>query len=137
MALVGLIISQYWKALVLAGLMAAAVAYRAILVHQRDQARAQVAQLTAEGAALRVSNQAMTAAINQQNTAVTALKVRADAAVNIMAANEAVALRAGAAAQGQAQQQAQALIAASIDASSGCAGAIRWGNAQAPELSAW
>src|ERR1700686_2074414 len=114
MALVGLIISQYWKPLVLAGLMAAAVAYRAILVHQRDQARAQVAQLTAEGAALRVSNEAMSTAINQQNTAVTALKARADAAVNTMAANEAVALRAGAAAQGQAQQQAQELIAASI-----------------------
>ncbi|HLI78351.1 MAG TPA: hypothetical protein VKV03_00125 [Candidatus Binataceae bacterium] len=137
MTIVGLILSRYWKPLMLAGLMAAAVVYRAALIHQRDEARAQVAQLTTQDAALRASNQALSASITQQNAAVTALKARADAAVNTMAANEAAALRDGAATQGQAQQQAQALIAASIDANSGCAGAIRWGNAQAPELSAW
>jgi hypothetical protein len=137
MALIGVILSQYWKPLALSVLMAAAFAYRTVLIHQRDEARDQVVQLTAEATALRTSNQALGASIAQQNAAVTELKARADAAVNTMAANEAAALSDGATAQEQAQQQAHALIASSIDANSGCQGAIQWGNAQAAELSAW
>jgi DNA polymerase III gamma/tau subunit len=137
MPMIGLILSQYWKPLALVVLIAAALAYRSVLIHQRDEARAQVAQLTAEATALRTSNQALGASIAQQNAAVTELKARADAALNTMAANETAALRAGASAQGQAQQQARALIGASIDANSGCLGAIDWGNAQAAELSSW
>ena len=137
MALAGLILSQYWKPLMLCALIAAALVYRATLIHQRDATRTQVAQLATDNAALRVSNQALSATISEQNAAVTALKARADAAVNTMAANESAALRAGAAAEGRAQQQAQALLAASIDANSGCEGAIRWGNAEAAELAKW
>jgi uncharacterized protein YcaQ len=137
MPMIGLFLSQYWKPLALTVLIAAALAYRTVLIHQRDDARSQVAQLTAEATALRTSNQALGATIAQQNTAVTELKARADAAVNTMAANEAAAIGAGATAQGQARQQASTLIDASIDASSGCVGAIDWGNAQAAELSSW
>jgi threonine dehydrogenase-like Zn-dependent dehydrogenase len=137
MPLIGTLLLSYWKPLGLLALMLLAFGYREVLVHQRDAARLQAAQLTAEANALRTSNQALTSAIDQQNAAVAQIKARADAAINTMAANAAAALRAGTATQAEAQQQAQTLMAASIDASSGCEGAIRWGNAQAAELSSW
>jgi hypothetical protein len=137
MPLIGILLSRYWKPCALAVLVASVLAYRAILVHQRNDARQQVAQLTAEAAALRTQNQALGATIDRQNAAVAELKVRADAAVTAMEASEEAASREGAAAQGQAQQQARALIAAPIDIKSGCEGAIRWGNAQAAELASW
>jgi len=77
------------------------------------------------------------ASIGRQNAAVADLKARADAEVNAMAASETAAHREAAAALDQAQQQAQALSDAPIDPNAGCAGAIRWGNAQAAELSSW
>jgi len=137
MPLIGVLLSHYWKPLLLAVLVASALAYRAILIHQRDAAQQEVAQLTAEAAALRTSNQALGAMIDRQNAAVAELKATADAAVNTMAANEAAASREGATAEGKAEQQGRALIAAPIDAASGCEGAIRWGNARAVELSSW
>ncbi len=137
MALIGTLLLSYWKPLAMLALIIVAFGYRELLVHQRDEARQQAAQLTAEADALRTSNQALTASIEQQNAAVARIKARADAAVNTMAANAVAAQKAGAAVQVQAQQQAQSLMAASIDASSGCEGAIRWGNAQAAELSSW
>jgi len=137
MPLIGSLLLSYWKPLALLALMLLACGYREVLVHQRDDARQQAAQLAAEAEALRTSNQALTAAIDQQNAAVAQIKARADAAVNTMAANAAAAFRAGAATQVEAQHQAQILMAAPIDASSGCEGAIRWGNAQAAELSSW
>lgn len=69
--MIGFILSQYWKPIALAVLIAAGLAYRTVLIHQRDEARDQVAQLTAEATALRTSNQALGASIAQQNTAVT------------------------------------------------------------------
>ena len=137
MPLIGIFLSHYWKPLALAVLVASALAYRAILIHERNDAREKVAQLTAEAAALRTNNQALGAMIDRQNAAVAELRAKADAAVDAMAASEETASREGAAAQGQAEQQARALIAAPIDANSGCEGAIRWGNAQAAELASW
>jgi hypothetical protein len=137
MPLLGALFSRYWKPLGLAVLVASALAYRAILIHQRNDAREQAAQLSAEAGALRTSNQALGGTIDRQNAAVAELKAKADAAVNAMAASEDAAAREGAAAEGQAQQQARALIAAPIDFNSGCQGAIRWGNAQAAELASW
>jgi len=137
MPLIGVLLAQYWKPVALLALLAGAITYRAILLHQLSEARAQVAQLDAEASALRTNNQALGAMIGRQNAAVAELKARADAAANSMANNEAAARRAGASAQGQAQQQAQRLLQSAIDARSGCEGAIRWGNAQAVELSSW
>jgi hypothetical protein len=137
MPLIGVLLSSYWKPLLLAVLVASAVAYRAILIHERNDALAKVAQLTAEAAALRISNQALGATIDRQNAAVAELQTAATAAANAMASREQAASVEGAAAQGQADQQAHALIAAPIDINSGCEGAIRWGNAQAEELSSW
>ena len=93
MPLIGIFLSHYWKPLALGVLMASAFAYRAILIHQRDEAREKVAQLTVEAAALRSSNQALGAMIDRQNAAVAELKARADAAVNAMAASEEAASR--------------------------------------------
>ena len=137
MPLIATLLLRYWKPLALGVLIASAFAYRAILIHQRDDARAQAVELTAEAAVLRASNQALGVSIGRQNAAVADLKARADAEVNAMAANAAAAQRAAVAAMDQAQQQAQALSAAPIEPNAGCAGAIRWGNAQAAELSLW
>ncbi|MGH7840161.1 MAG: hypothetical protein ACREQD_00360, partial [Candidatus Binataceae bacterium] len=68
------LIGSLAKPLVLVALVAALIVgllgYRALLVHQRDAARAQVAGLQAELAGLSAANQAMKAAVTQQNAAV-------------------------------------------------------------------
>jgi hypothetical protein len=137
MPLVGILLSYCWKPLAVLGLLASLLAYRALLVHQRDEARSQVARLGAEAAVLHAANQALGATIDRQNAAVAELRARADAAANAMASNEEAASREGAVASGQGEQQARALIAAPIRTDSGCEGAIRWGNARAAELSPW
>jgi hypothetical protein len=137
MPLIAVLLSHYWKPLALAALVAAAFGYRGILLHERNDARAATAQLTAETAALRVSNQALGATIGRQNAALAELKAEADAAVNAMDARADSAVRAGAAARDQAQEQGRALSVAPIDAGGGCEGAIQWGNARAAELARW
>jgi peptidoglycan hydrolase CwlO-like protein len=137
MPLIVMLISRYWKPLALAVLVTAALAYRSILIHERNAALDKVAQLTAEAAALRTSNQALGKMIDRQNAGVAELRAKADAAVAAMESSEEAAAREGAAVQGKAEQQASALMAAPIDAASGCDGAIRWGNARAAELSSW
>jgi hypothetical protein len=137
MPLIGILLAQYWKPLLLAALVASALAYRAILVHQRDEARAQVTQTSAEMATLRTANQALGATVDQQNQAVARLKAEADAAENAMTARENTASSEATAALDKAEQQARALSAAPINAASGCEGAIQWGNARAVELSSW
>ncbi len=132
-----ILLSHYWKPLLLVALVAAAVGYRAVLLHQRDAARSRVTQLTVEAAALRSSNQALGAMIDRQNAAVAQLKAQADAAMSAMSASENAAAVAAGAADSKAEQQGRALIAAPIDVNAGCAGAIQWGNAQAAELSSW
>ena len=137
MTLLAMLLSHYWKAVMLTGLIAAAMVYRATLIAERDAARAKVSALTAQTAALQAGNQALKSAIDHQNAAVEALRARADAEVNANAADQAAAWNAGLIAQQQAQNQASALAAAPIDPNTGCVGAIRWGNARAPELSQW
>ena len=137
MPAIALLLSRYWKPLALGLLISAAIVYRALLVHQRDQARAQVVTLTTEAAALRASNQALGFAIARQNAAVTELRNNADALTTAMNSRIGSATRAAFATQGRAADQARDLIGAQIDASTGCAGAIKWGNARAAELSSW
>ena len=137
MTVVGLILAHYWKPLSMLALLAALLIYRGMLVWQRDQARAQAAQLVQENAGLRASNQAFGAEVERQNAAVIQLQREADAAANTMAANERGAAAAGLAAQAEAQRQAKALSAAPIAPNSGCEGAVKWANAQAAELATW
>ncbi len=95
MPLIAIMLSHYWKPLALVVLVAAALGYRTVLVHERGDALKKVAQLTAEAVALRASNQALGATIDRQNAAVADIKTRADAAVNAMAADQAAAAREG------------------------------------------
>jgi len=141
MPLLGILLSQYWKPVALAVLIASALAYRTVLLHERDDARAQAAQLSAQAQAqaqaLRVANQAFGATVDRQNQAVAQLKARADAVENALTAREKAAAGEAAAAQDEAAQQGRALTAAPIDVTAGCDGAIKWANARGPELSSW
>ena len=137
MPAIAILLSRYWKPLALALLVAIAISYRGILIHQRDQARGDVIRLTAEAAALRASNQALGFAIARQNAAVTKLRNNADALTRAMNSRIDSASRAAFATQGRAANQARDLIAAQIDSASGCEGAVRWGNARALEMSSW
>ncbi|HXN86884.1 MAG TPA: hypothetical protein VN867_12485 [Candidatus Binataceae bacterium] len=137
MPLIGVLLARYWKPLALVVLLAGAFAYRVELIHQRNSALAEVAQLTAEAAALRVNNQALGASIQVQNAAIAKLKGDGDAAAQMMNSRMAAASMAGIAVAARGADQARALIAAPIESGSGCEGAIQWGNARAAELSSW
>ena len=79
---------QNWKPIALAILTVAILVYRAVLVHQRDSARAQVAALTDAAAVLRAANASMAAAVTQQNQAVAALQAKMKLAQGAAAARE-------------------------------------------------
>ncbi len=130
-----LALASLWKPLTLAAIVAGAVAYRAVLIHQRDAADAQVAQLSAQAAQLNASNQALTAAIAAQNAAVAQLKVQAASATALASVREQAAARTGAGALDAAAARAATLTGTPI--ASGCDAAIRWGNAQAVGLAGW
>ena len=126
---------KLWKPLLLVGVVMAIVAYRALLVHQRDAARAEAGQLKGQVAALQVSNHALSGSIAEQNAAIESLREREQSATVAAANREAERANAAAAAMRTATARAQALIHAAVP--SGCEGAIRWGNAQGPELGRW
>jgi len=131
----GLLAGQLWRPVALALLVAAALGYRALLLHQRDAARAQAAHLSASLADAEASNTALQNAIATQNSAVAQLRAELEQSVRDAAARERAATAKGAAAMRTAANGAQALERARIEA--GCAAAIEWGNAQAAELSRW
>ena len=116
-------------------LIAGALGYRALLLHQRDAARAQATQLGASLADAEASNAALQSAIATQNSAVAEMRAELEQGVKAAAARERAATAAGTAAMHTAASGARALEGARIDA--GCAAAIRWGNARAAELGRW
>jgi hypothetical protein len=124
-----------WKPVAIALLIAAVLGYRALLLHQRDTARAQVTHLSASLADAEASNTALQSAIATQNSAVAQLRTQLAQGAQAAAARERAASANGAAVMRLAASGARALESAWIDA--GCAAAIRWGNAQAEELSRW
>ncbi|HVB81418.1 MAG TPA: hypothetical protein VNE82_15910 [Candidatus Binataceae bacterium] len=127
--------TQLWKPVAIGLLIAAALGYRALLVHQRNTARAEVTRLSASLADAEASNAALQGAIATQNSAVAQLRTQLEQDAQAAAARERAATAKGAAAMRAAASGAQALERARID--TGCAAAIRWGNAQAAELSRW
>jgi len=127
--------AQLWKPVAVALLIAAALGYRALLLHQRDTARAEAAHLSASLADAEASNAALQSAIATQNSAVAQLRTQLEQGTQAAAAREHAATANGEAVMRTAASGAQALEGARIDA--GCAAAIRWGNAQAAELSRW
>lgn len=126
---------QNIKLIALVAIVAGALIYRAVLVHQRDSARAQVTALGAAAAALRAENASMAAAVGRQNAAIGALQDQMKAAVQAAAQREASATATAARTLGAAAARAEAERKAPVPA--GCQGAIDWGNAQGPELGRW
>jgi hypothetical protein len=116
-------------------MIAAALAYRAVLVHQRDSARAQVTALSDAAAALRAENALMAAAVGRQNEAIDALQSKMKLAEQQAAQREAEYAASGAATLSREVARANAVRSAPVPA--GCQGAIEWGNAQGPELGRW
>jgi hypothetical protein len=130
-----LLIANYWKPIAIAVAIAALLAYRAVLVHQRDAARAATATLTAQVADLKSAELACENAVARQNAAVSALAAsaaRETAAAQTREANVAAAASSAATAEAT---RAAAIETAPIAAD--CAGAIKWANAQAADLGKW
>lgn len=130
-----LLAGQLWRPALIALLIAAVLGYRALLVHQRDTARAADAHLTASLADAEASNAALQSAIAAQNSAVAQLKTQLKQSTAAAAAREHAAAAAGATAMRAAASGAQTLERARIAA--GCMAAIQWGNAQGAELGRW
>jgi hypothetical protein len=127
--------TQLWKPAAIGLLIAGALGYRALLMHQRDAARAQVTHLSASLADAEASNAALQGAVATQNSAVTQLRAQLEQDAQAAAARERAAAASGAAAMRAAAVGARTLEDARI--ATGCAAAIGWGNAQAAELSRW
>jgi hypothetical protein len=130
-----LLASGLWKPVAIALLIAAVLGYRALLLHQRDTARAEAAHLSASLADAEASNAALQSAIATQNSAVAQLRTQLEQGAQAAAARARAATANGAALMRTAAVGARALEGARID--TGCAAAISWGNAQAAELSRW
>ena len=133
--MLALLAGQLWRPMAIALLIAAAVGYRALLVHQRDAARTAVTHLSASLADAEASNAALQKAIAEQNSAVETLKTQLAQSATAAAVRERAADAAGATTLRAAARSAQALEHARID--EGCVAAIRWGNTQAAELGRW
>ena len=130
-----LLAAKLWKPVAIALVIAAALGYRALLLHQRDAARAAVTHLSASLADAEASNAALQSAIATQNSAVAQLRTEYRTGRAGRRGARARGDGRGTAAMRTAASGARALEGARIDA--GCAAAIRWGNAQAAELGRW
>lgn len=130
-----LMLANYWKPIAIAVALAAMFAYRALLIHQRDAARSETASLSMQVADLKSAEAACEGAVARQNAAVNALasaSARESSAAQTREAN--VAAAAAATASDEARRAAAIRIA---PIATDCAGAIKWANAEAPELSKW
>ena len=127
--------ARYWKPIALVLVVMAALAYRAVLIHERDAARREAARLTTENAELQASVNQLTAALKRQDAAVAAMGRRADKAAAAFATRSHAADARARRVEARAESEASRLVHAPIN--SGCAAAIQWGNREAKELSRW
>ena len=136
-AMFPMLAAKLWKAVAIALLIAAALGYRALLLHQRDAPRAAAAHLSASLADAEASNAALQSAIATQNSAVAQL--RAELEQGVRAARPLLSARGDGGGNGGdahgGERRARRLRARGSTA--GCAAAIRWGNARAAELGRW
>ena len=127
---------QLWRPVALALLVAAALGYRALLVHQRDAARAASAHLSASLADAEASNTALQNAVATQNSAVAQLRaeLEEDQAGWPRRANapRPPTARQRCAPRPTAPRRSRAHVLRP-DARR----RVRWGNAQAAELGRW
>lgn len=130
-----LALANLWKPLTIAALIAGLVAYRALLVHQRNAALGQVKSLELQAEALQADNAALKGAVAQQNAAVDELRQQAAAAASAAQQRETAFARKAQTEMQAASQRARAISDAAVPPD--CEGAIKWGNAQGPQLGQW
>jgi hypothetical protein len=130
-----LLIANYWKPIAIAVAIAAVLAYRAVLVHQRDAARAATAALTAQVYDLKSAELACEDAVARQNSAVSALAASAARETAAAQTREASIYASASSAASAEASRAAAIETAPI--APDCPGAIKWANAQAGELGKW
>jgi septal ring factor EnvC (AmiA/AmiB activator) len=130
-----LALAKLWKPAALAALLAAALVYRSVLIHERNSARARAAALANEVAQLKASNSAFQDAVSRQSAAVDELREKLDRSELAMQQREKQF--ADEAAQITASGFAKARALEHAEVPSGCEGAIRWGNLRGPELGRW
>ncbi len=135
MPMIAMMLARYWKPLAIAAIFAAAIGYRAILVHERDAARRDAAASAAAAAQLRADNQSLAQQIRSQNAAVEAIRKAADEQAQAMSARAQASMRAADSAEAAADADARSLAQSRI--ANGCDEAIRWGREQARELGKW
>ncbi|MGH7935215.1 MAG: hypothetical protein ACREQN_18895 [Candidatus Binataceae bacterium] len=128
-------LTTLWKPAALAIVIATALIYRGVLIHQRDAARVQATTLQNQVADLSASNAAFQSAVARQNAAVEALRQKMGEAEVAAHQREQQLISRGAAIMRSHYQRAVTLQHASVP--SDCEGAIKWGNAQGPELGQW
>jgi len=128
-----LILANYWKPIAIAVAIAAALAYRGLLIHQRNAARAETASIAVQLADLKSAEAACEDAVARQNLAVNA--IAAAAARESAEAKTREANVAAAATASDEVRRANAILTAPI--ANDCESAIKWANAQAGELSKW
>jgi peptidoglycan hydrolase CwlO-like protein len=110
-------------------------AYRGVLIHERNSARAEVAKLTTDLATCRANTATLEKSVQDQNAAIVTEHNSERLIAQEARAHQAAAAQAGAAAAASAAARAQAIEHSQIQP--GCAAAITWGRAQAPGLSRW
>jgi len=131
---VGLIL-RCAKPLIVIALIAGLMGYRALLVRERNAARARVQVLEEDKATLVRTNAAMEQALARQNQAIADLNNEAVSRLRAAQAHEAQAATRGSAELEGALAHAAQMAHTSVP--DGCGGAIAWGNAQGPELGRW
>ncbi len=134
MPAIGLILAN-WKPIAIALALLGVVAYRGVLVHQRNTARAQAAALASQIADLKGAEAACEAAVSQQNQQVMAMRSAGERLAAATATREANVSATAALSAARENDRATQALRAPIAAD--CASAIKWGNAQAPELGKW
>jgi hypothetical protein len=130
-----LMLAKLWRPIAVVAIVASLFVYRALLLHQRDVARAQARTLQTEMSNMVAESEALRTAIAHQNGAVEALRQRLQASRTSAAQRESRYASKGAEIMNGHSAQARALRNAPVP--SDCIGAIEWGNGQGPELGKW
>jgi hypothetical protein len=131
----GFALSYLTKPLALAAVLAALIGYRALLVHQRDAAKAQAALLGERLSQCAAGAEALKRAIAEQNAALAQLRRDQARAAAAASSRETASVARAQAALKRGIARARAIEKTSVP--SGCEGAIKWGNGEGPELSQW
>lgn len=130
-----LLLANYWKPIAIAVAIAAALCYRALLIHQRDAARAETASISVQLADWKISEAACEDAVARQNLAVNTIAAAAARESAAAKTREANVAAAAAATASDGARRSDAILRAPI--ANDCASAIEWANAQAGELGKW